>query len=182
MEIKCYQCIKEFKTQLWKIKRHKNLFCSKECKLKFQTVKIALTCSICGQEFFRRPKVIEKNQTTTCSPKCSHKAVSQLFSMTRKCKICGEEFTFPKSKAKYFKKEYCSLHCSNSKEARGYTHEEKYREIAFRQHPKKCYFCGKEDENILEVHHIDHNRKNNDIKNLCILCISCHRKIHHLHP
>jgi predicted HNH restriction endonuclease len=38
--------------------------------------------------------------------------------------------------------------------------------------------CGyDEDERILEVHHIDEDRNNNDIKNLCILCPNCHVKI-----
>jgi len=27
------------------------------------------------------------------------------------------------------------------------------------------------------VHHIDENHNNNDIKNLCLLCPICHRKI-----
>ena len=182
MEVECSHCKKTIETQPWKIKKHKNLFCSKECHYKFRTVKILMICSVCGKDFFRRPKVLEKNQTTTCSSACSHKAVSQLFSLTRTCKTCGEEFTFPKSRAKHFKKEYCSIYCSNSREARGYTHEAKYREIAFRQYPKKCYFCDAEDEKKLDVHHIDHNRKNNAIKNLCVLCVSCHRKIHFLHP
>lgn len=38
--------------------------------------------------------------------------------------------------------------------------------------------CGyKEEPRILEVHHKDENRSNNDIHNLCILCPNCHRKI-----
>ena len=42
----------------------------------------------------------------------------------------------------------------------------------------KCMCCGwDEDDRILEVHHIDENRKNSHISNLCLLCPTCHRKI-----
>jgi len=40
----------------------------------------------------------------------------------------------------------------------------------------KCIFCG---SNInLQIHHIDTNRKNNELKNLLLVCILCHRKCH----
>ena len=53
-----------------------------------------------------------------------------------------------------------------------------YRLKAFEVYPHKCSCCGwDEDERILEVHHIDENRKNNSLENLIILCPTCHRKI-----
>ena len=53
-----------------------------------------------------------------------------------------------------------------------------YRKIAFNDYEHKCAVCGwNEDERILEVHHIDSNRENNEIDNLIILCPTCHRKI-----
>ena len=53
-----------------------------------------------------------------------------------------------------------------------------YRARAFREYIHKCAVCGwDEDEDILEVHHIDENHQNNDINNLIILCPICHRKI-----
>ena len=106
MEVDCSNCCKKINKQLWQIKKFKNLFCSKECKCVFYTKKVSIICQICGKQFFRTPKTIEKNQTSSCSPECSAKSISKMFSMTRTCKICGEEFTFPKSRAKYFKKEY----------------------------------------------------------------------------
>jgi len=45
-------------------------------------------------------------------------------------------------------------------------------------YPHKCYVCGyNDDERILEVHHVDENRNNNDINNLKILCPNCHKKL-----
>ena len=53
-----------------------------------------------------------------------------------------------------------------------------YRERAFNEYPHKCAVCGwNEDEDILEVHHIDSNTSNNSLDNLIILCPTCHRKI-----
>lgn len=53
-----------------------------------------------------------------------------------------------------------------------------YRKTAFNLYPHKCAFCGwNEDEDILEVHHIDENHNNNEDKNLMIVCPTCHRKL-----
>lgn len=53
-----------------------------------------------------------------------------------------------------------------------------YRELAFCTYEHTCACCDwHEDLRILEVHHIDSDRENNDISNLIILCPNCHRKI-----
>lgn len=39
-----------------------------------------------------------------------------------------------------------------------------------------CQFCGNDDINILELHHIDGNRDNTTIENLIPLCPNCHAK------
>ena len=58
---------------------------------------------------------------------------------------------------------------------------------------KNCEFCGVKQHywrdrktgdrkgNILHVHHIDRNIKNNDKKNLKTLCIKCHILEHKKH-
>lgn len=53
-----------------------------------------------------------------------------------------------------------------------------YRALAFRNYEHKCAICNwNEDEDILQVHHIDENRENNQINNLIILCPNCHAKL-----
>lgn len=42
----------------------------------------------------------------------------------------------------------------------------------------KCGGCG--SIKFLEYHHIDGNHKNNNIKNITVLCRSCHIKQHQL--
>jgi HNH endonuclease len=45
--------------------------------------------------------------------------------------------------------------------------------------PQCCLACGyDEHRNILEIHHIDRDRGNNEAGNLTVLCPNCHRLIH----
>lgn len=54
-----------------------------------------------------------------------------------------------------------------------------YRKKAFSVYPHKCHLCGYDKfEDVLQVHHIDHNRNNNDISNLIIVCPTCHSELH----
>lgn len=41
---------------------------------------------------------------------------------------------------------------------------------------KICYFC--EHKKRLEPHHIDADRKNDRQRNIMMICVSCHRKLH----
>jgi hypothetical protein len=54
-----------------------------------------------------------------------------------------------------------------------------YKRKARRYFEEKCFMCGSEE--FLCVHHKDHNRYNNKISNLSIICRTCHAKIHELH-
>lgn len=45
-----------------------------------------------------------------------------------------------------------------------------------------CSRCGCSDAEILEVHHRDRNRQNNQIENLEPLCPNCHKREHKLRP
>jgi len=51
-----------------------------------------------------------------------------------------------------------------------------YRGKALVEHGRRCAECGK--ERGLDVHHIDGDRRNNDLENLMVLCQPCHRKVH----
>jgi len=51
-----------------------------------------------------------------------------------------------------------------------------YNKLAFANKEHKCERCT--DTNNLLVHHKDHNRENNELDNLEILCKRCHQKHH----
>jgi len=40
-----------------------------------------------------------------------------------------------------------------------------------------CPFCDNEDVGHFEIHHVDENPSNNDLKNLLLLCPLCHSKV-----
>jgi 5-methylcytosine-specific restriction endonuclease McrA len=55
-----------------------------------------------------------------------------------------------------------------------------YRRLAFDKLPNKCAACDYDKIPwILEVHHKDRDRSNNDIENLEILCPNCHTEEHY---
>ena len=99
------------------------------------------------------------------------------------CKNCGKSIyrtpsQISKSKTGNF---FCCRKCASN-----YIHSRNnnsisindYREKALMYYGNQCEICGdNEDVRLLDVHHIDGNRKNNDITNLIVLCVRCHAKI-----
>jgi len=51
-----------------------------------------------------------------------------------------------------------------------------YRRWALNYYGEKCIKC--ESIEKIQVHHIDEDRENNDLSNLMVLCVSCHKKEH----
>jgi len=108
-----------------------------------------------------------------------------------KCIECGKEFE------DYRNRKYCSIKCrdkynSKTPRAKAKLSKENYRAVAFRTYEWKCEICGTMEDTeylygknksvqfptILDVHHIDENRDNNNYRNLCLLCPTCHAKVH----
>lgn len=117
-----------------------------------RSAKITLKCDYCGQEFKRAPSKIDNSKSGLHFCCREHKDLAQRLGS-------GEEFL--KMRPDHY----------------GTTVSD-YRTLAFRTYPHKCAVCGwDEDEDVLQVHHIDSNHNNNDINNLMILCPICHSKI-----
>jgi len=53
----------------------------------------------------------------------------------------------------------------------------KSRKIAFQNYQPICVWCGVSLPDLLEVAHLDHNRSNDDPKNLVFLCLTHHRML-----
>lgn len=51
-----------------------------------------------------------------------------------------------------------------------------HRRICFKFHKKECVVCP--EENVLDVHHMDEDSKNNEPENLIPLCPTHHRYVH----
>lgn len=118
------------------------------------------------------------NEHIYCSNECAWNARKK--DVKKMCANCGKEFLAKTYRTKQSKSGnvFCSKSCSNSfnNRFRKKYSVNTYRRIAFENFEHKCHLCGwNEDERILEVHHIDENRKNNNLNNLIILCPICHR-------
>jgi len=159
---------------------------------------ITVQCQICGKEFQVKP--YKKNTAKYCSLKCKNESLKNKvphnkhpdFEFT--CSYCGKQFTRP---LWYLEKigipKTCSKICHNRRIAQetkqlGRNKENKnpswkggrsvtyYRRLFNEVLPKVCSNCGNTDN--LVVHHLDHDRTNNQLENLTVLCKRCHQ-IHH---
>jgi len=55
-----------------------------------------------------------------------------------------------------------------------------WRKIALIHKPPVCEICGEVVHGRrLHIHHKDKNRKNNDLENLRVVCVSCHNNVIH---
>ena len=90
------------------------------------------------------------------------------------CPICNNIIKTPKHNTT------CSHSCANTFYRTGKNHgnwkEESYRSTCFFYHKKECVIC--KENNIVEVHHLDENSKNNNPNNLIPLCPTHHRYWH----
>lgn len=143
---------------------------------------IRLHCNECGYEWETRPtQVIYSDYKHSC-PNCKIQNTGK----TVTCAFCGKEIRrtnseLEKNQSGFY---YCSRECGNRhknmlrKQNGEWNQSLNYRSRAFENLEHKCAVCGwNEDERILEVHHKDEDRTNNDLSNLVILCPTCHRKI-----
>lgn len=114
--------------------------------------KVLCTCDYCGKQYYLSESRANKSDFHFCCRECKDKAQS-LRSGPRFDELRPEHFGTSNG-----------LTC--------------YRKRAFQEYEHKCAICGwNEDEDVLEVHHIDENREHNEVSNLIILCPTCHRKL-----
>lgn len=145
-------------------------------------MKIKLNCDYCKKEFYLPLYLYNKrkkrNKKIYCSKECSNNGHKKQTKCT--CASCGKDilktpYRIKQSKSgNVFCNQSCSATYNNSLRKKESINT--YRRIAFQNYKHECACCGWNiDERILEVHHIDEDRKNNKLKNLIILCPICHK-------
>jgi hypothetical protein len=100
----------------------------------------------------------------------------------KSCPVCSKKFETLENHKR--EKKVCSRSCANTHFRSGednpnYKHDKKswgYRRICFTHWKKECVICG--FSCVVEVHHLDENKKNNAVENLIPLCPNHHRMIH----
>ncbi len=141
-------------------------------------------CKVCSSIFYK-PKHVNK---TTCSIKCSGELKKKEM-VDIECTNCKNKFKRKKSRLSNSKSGlyFCTRKCKDfAQSLKGGIKEiqpehyksglSSYRIRAFREYKAKCCICGYDkNEKMLEVDHIDSNRDNNNVTNLQILCVWCHR-------
>ena len=147
-------------------------------------------CKLCINKFYAKPSWIKKGWGKYCSKNCQYE--SNKNGKTVQCFICqkqtyksSKELRVSKSK-KYFCGKSCQTIWRNSVVFVGSRHrnwrdgEHAYRNILLRSGvARTCKRCSMSDVRLLAVHHLDKNRKNNNVRNLIWLCPNCHFLIHH---
>lgn len=113
-----------------------------------------VTCAYCNKKFKKRLSRLEDSKSGLYFCCREHKDLAQRLDS-------GQQFN-------NMRPEHYGVNESSSS----------YRKLAFRNYSHKCAICGwDEDEDILQVHHIDENRLNANLNNLIILCPTCHQKL-----
>ena len=195
----CEWCGKEFEA-----KTNRAKYCCGNCKNKHRNDrnKIEKVCLECGNTFIDNS---QEHHLKFCSISCGsiyHHRNNSIKLVT--CKVCGKEFEFKgtttptyctecrrianneastKSKVKQGKMsaDKVGIGSGNGYVGRD-SHSYKtgigiYKRIKLDSMEElKCEYC--ESIKNLEVHHKDHNRNNNELENLILLCKSCHKKEH----
>jgi hypothetical protein len=153
ININCKCCDKEFYVPQYRIKTAK--FCSLDCQNHKQYLKSKHNCKHCNKEFEDSPSRVGKR--IFCSQECYSESQRIYKTTTEKRKA---------QKA-----------LVNNK--RGINWSSNNRKYVFALKPKKCEKCGYDEYDFcLDIHHIDMNANNNDISNLAVLCVICHKKLH----
>lgn len=146
-------------------------------------------CKICSKEFYGKPFFLKQGNAKYCSKKCMH--IGSRTGKIVKCHSCDKEVYKTKkalrvSKSKtYFCTKSCQTKWRNSvfigpKHVNWKDGRFSYKSVMLRNKvPKICKLCKNKDSRVLAVHHLDHNKKNNDLLNLAWLCHNCHFLVHH---
>jgi 5-methylcytosine-specific restriction endonuclease McrA len=159
--VKCRIHNYEFETKYENVKRENRAhyicpLCQKEnIDKKYEKNRTEVECAYCHKKFLKQNSKLENSKTGLYFCCREHKDLAQRLES-------GSEF-------EKMRPEHYGTTMLDSCD---------YRKKAFYIYEHKCAVCGyDEEENILQVHHIDENRQNNDIENLIILCPNCHAKI-----
>lgn len=141
--------------------------------------KIIKICERCGKDYHPRNDRVKTSRY--CCFDCTRKP-----KIPKICIVCGKKYECLPFKEKQTR--FCSRKCQHSLKGPDhflYGAKDKpwsYQLIGNRNIPDKCFICSisKSSKKRMEIHHIDTNKKNFKIENLCKLCPSCHRKVHYL--
>ena len=145
-------------------------------------------CRICKENFYAKLFHVKKGQGLYCSRKCHY---ADKKGRIVKCFTCHIDIykTLGQIKRPKSGKFFCNKSCQTkwrNKIFSGSRHKgwkggfSLYRDLLLNNSTSpNCILCKNKDLRVLAVHHVDENRKNNNLKNLEWLCYNCHYLVHH---
>ena len=148
--VACQRCTKEFYAKPNHLRMGYGKYCSLHCSSESLKKGKFITCTICGNEAWRKPRELKLSK-------------SGLYFCNK-----SRQTTWRNT---YFSGERHPLWVDGAST---------YRDVMRRTGEIEiCRLCRTKDTRILIVHHIDKNRKNNKKENLAWLCHNCHFLVHH---
>ncbi len=146
----CKVCGKRFETRNWLVQRGWGRHCSKKCRDEAQRKGKFVKCDTCGKRIWRVPAEVEASK-------------SGRFFCDKSCQtVWRNKFYSGKNHALWT----------------GGSNSYNRRKLLKTGIPVACKLCNEKDRRVLQVHHIDSNRENNEADNLMWLCMNCHRLVH----
>jgi hypothetical protein len=147
----CKYCKQEFINRAYNTKKYQYKYCSINCKRLDSRKEIQVVCSWCKTEFNKKPSQLPNSK-------------SGLYFCTRKCKDEAQKLGGIK--------EIMPSHFGKANGKNQYRQQFTTKELICKRCEYKEFSCA------VEIHHIDHNRENNNKENLIPLCANCHAALH----
>lgn len=146
----CRKCRASFYTKPYWQKLGYGIYCSKTCQYQARKQGKMKCCFVCKKAVYKSPKDLKRSK-------------SQRFFCSKSCQAVWRNNLYHGSKHPNWKEgKYVG-----------------YRNIILKTKKSQiCELCGCTDERVLCVHHVDQNRKNNQVTNLVWLCYNCHHLAH----
>lgn len=180
----CEYCGKKFITTKQRIENNKTQCCSIKCASELHKSESNCECVVCGKKIHRKPSYIKKTKNITCSYECCYKLRQETmkgennhqYGLKGKLNASFKTGTIITSYGyrKIYKPDHPKCTCD------GYIFEHRIEaEKYLLDNDNSIEINGKKylsDDYI--VHHIDFNRLNNDIYNLCVMDKLQHRIFH----
>lgn len=136
-------------------------------------------CAICAKPIYRRPSQINNGQVF-CGLVC--RGISCRKEIP--CSVCGKLILSG------LNKKTCSRGCANIQRTGIKYHlgnprnkvksQQALKIRLLEKRGKKCERCNYKKYEILQVHHKDKNKNNNNLSNLLLICPNCHYEEHFL--
>ena len=138
-----------------------------------------INCSICNKRIYRRPNEIQSRKGRAF---CSRMCYGIFCRKETSCIVCGKLILAGQNK------KTCSRSCANIHRVgiqykinspKDKVKSQRALKIKIlKDRSKKCERCSYKKYQILEIHHRDRNRNNNNLENLLLICPNCHAEEH----